>query len=471
MLNILSAKSTSYIISGLLLLTVLPFLILVYFNHPTPEDFYYEEITKNLGFYDSQRLFFKFWGGRFSYYALISLNPLILNSFTGYNFAVLFLMIIFFIALYFFVSAFTKTKLSPAEILIFSASIIFLYLYSMPSVGQGFYWLGSAINYNLVTIFVFLFFIIYYRLNNNSIQKYGKIYSAICILLAIIIAGFNEISATIFSMSIIILFLKNLIKDKKFNWFLATTIILNLIFDYISFTAPGNLQRANQYTGNNNFNISFLKSLAFLFDQVFLWISDTPLIPVTFLLIPLFMKIVKPENKIPDIFSINPLYTVFILFLFLFTGIFLMMWSSGIVPYDRILNPLLFLFLIGWFYNVINLFSFFSGRLSTVSFKYAGYLSLLSVIIIFLFLIKDNNIKTAYSEMFNGSALNFKKELNERYNYLSQSNCDSCEIENQVIAPKSFFIMDIDENPKSVYNIGYALHFKKKSVVIKKNNK
>ena len=34
---------------GFLVLMILPFLILVYFNHPTPEDFYYEEIVKRSG--------------------------------------------------------------------------------------------------------------------------------------------------------------------------------------------------------------------------------------------------------------------------------------------------------------------------------------------------------------------------------------------------------------------------------------
>lgn len=450
------------------MLMILPFLILVYFNHPTPEDFYYEEMVKSLGFYDAQRFFFKYWGGRFSYYALVSTNPLIVNSISGYNFEVLFLLVLFFISIYAFTSVFTSKYLKRGERLIFSSSIIFLYLYSMPSVGQGLYWLGSAINYNLAIVFILLFYMIYYRLSDTTNNKYRSIYLAICLLLSVLIAGFNEISALIFLMSVIFLLLKYRLIDKRFDLFLTIVLILNIVSIYIAFTAPGNSGRSGHYAGNHDFVNSFFNSFMFLFRQIFLWLFNSPLIPVTLLLIPFFMKIVKSENPKPNVFSINPVYPILITGLFIFTGIFIMMWSSGILPYGRILNSIFFVFLLGWFYNAVCLCYYFRERLKMYSFRNAKYVTLLSIIVIALVLFRDNNIKTAYTEIFDGSAMRFKNELNVRYDKLSLDACDSCIVKDQVTAPNSFFLMDIDEDPNSVYNTGYARYFKKSSVILNK---
>ncbi len=126
--KILGIKSENIVIS-FLLLTVLPFIILFYFNHPTTEDFYYIDITKNTGFLDAQRFFHKFWGGRYFYYALISTNPLIFKSIAGYNVLALILMLAFFCSIILFISEITKNSLTFREKLLFSLSIIF-YIYT-----------------------------------------------------------------------------------------------------------------------------------------------------------------------------------------------------------------------------------------------------------------------------------------------------------------------------------------------------
>lgn len=338
----------------------------------------------------------------------------------------------------------------------------------MPSVGQGLYWLGSAINYNLAVVFILLFYMIYYRLSNTLNNKYRSIYFTICILLSVLIAGFNEISALIFLMSVIFLILKNWLIDKRFDLFLTIVLILNIVAVYIAFTAPGNSGRSSHYPGNHDFLNSFVTSFEFLFRQIFSWLFNSPLFPVTLLLLPFFMKIVKSENPRPNVFSINPVYPILITGVFIFTGTFIMMWSSGIVPYGRILNSIFFVFLLGWFYNVVCLCYYFRERLKMYSFRNVKYITLLSIIVLAFVLIRDNNIKTAYTEILDGSAMSFKKELDVRYDKLSQDTCDSCIVKDHVIAPESFFLMDINEDPNSVYNIGYARYFNKRSVILNK---
>jgi Family of unknown function (DUF6056) len=464
----ISGTNNEIFIIGILAIMVLPFLILSYYNQPTPEDFYYEELTKKIGFIDSQRVFYKFWGGRYLYYALVSVNPLLFRSITGYNISSFILTISYFTVLYLFISELTKNYLTVKQRLLFSLSIIFLFLYSLPSVAQGFYWLGSEINYRIPLILIFLFFISYIRSNETSRSKRKFFYSVVCCLLAAGIAGFNEITASIFFVSIILLLLRDIFVNKKINRLLVIVTLITAISIYISFSAPGNFNRLKEYSGAEKFISSFVDSIAFVFSQTISWTFNSPIIPITLLLTPVLFRIVNSGKSVSNIFSVSPVYSVIILFLFLFTGTFIMEWSSGISPYGRILNVLYILFLMGWSYSIILFLHYIKTKFEITSLRFPKYLSAAAYLIIFFFLIRENNITTAYADLLSGKAGKFKNDVNERYEYILRDNCDSCEISLQIHAPKSLFFMDIDENPLSVYNLGYAMYFNKKSIVLKK---
>jgi len=133
-----------YITFGIIaILSLIPFLLLNYYNQPTSEDFYYSGELFTFGFSKAFRVLYKFWGGRYFGYLLILVNPLCFNSID------------------FFISRFTRNSLNLNERLLLTLSIVFVCLYSMPSIGQGFYWLISVLFYNVGIILSFLFLIVY----------------------------------------------------------------------------------------------------------------------------------------------------------------------------------------------------------------------------------------------------------------------------------------------------------------------
>lgn len=464
MLKNINSVKTKFLISGISILVILPFLILHYFNQPTPEDFFYPGIVKESGFLDAQNYFYKFWGGRISYYALTSYNPLYFYSISGYNVSAFLFFILFFYVLYLFISEFTKSILNQSERLLLLLSVFFLYLYSMPSVGQGFYWLGSVLNYHLPVIIIMLFFISYNRINIYESIGRKTFYTSICFIAAISLAGFNELSAMIFSMSLIFLFLKDYFIEKKINRYLLYMLVLNLFTDYIAFSGPGNKQRSDLYVNSQEFYYSLYNSVEFLFQQLINWIFYSPLLAVTFLLIPVFFKIIKSDKQ-SLIFSIQPVFPVALLLIFLFTGTFIMLWSNGIVPYGRILNFLFFLFLTGWFYIMIVLLSYFNRKYKFAGYKFPGYTYAVAFLIILALLVKDNNIKTAYSDLISGKAQKFHNDLETRYSKIQNEISDSCIVDGLEEVPESLFFMDIDYVPTTVYNKGYQMYFNKKSIV------
>ncbi|MEO8209920.1 MAG: hypothetical protein ABI840_05135, partial [bacterium] len=262
---------------GFLILIILPVLFLFYFNHPTTEDFYWGEIVKKAGFIDGQRFFLKYWGGRFTYYILMSLNPLFFNSIPAYNILLFLIMVSSVIILYLFISQFTGNSLTFKDKLFFTLSIFFLYLYAMPSIGQGLFCLGFIICYHLGIMLMLLFFIIYNRQIYTGNEKTKILYSIICCFVAIAIAGLNELSATIFLISIVLLLTKNLFVNKKINWSLVIFVIVTIIAVYIAFTSAGNSQRSKQYTDAHQLFYSVYNSGIFLLQQVVSWTINSPL--------------------------------------------------------------------------------------------------------------------------------------------------------------------------------------------------
>jgi len=461
---------TEYLLILFLILMVLPFLILNYFNHPAPEDFYWAEETKKLGFIKAFRGWYKFEGGRYITFALANLNPLVFNSMVGYRVHTFLLMLTFFYVLFLFVFEITKSSLAFKESVLLSLSIIFLYLYGMASVREGFYWEVAAIQYHFSFVLIMLFSIFYIRLSNENNFTKRIFYIIISCLIVLIIPGTNELSATMISILIISLIIKNFLIEKKFNWLLVVFAILIGIGVYVAFSAPGNFKRMGPSSVRGDFIYSVYNSVTFLIEKLLLWAFNTPLLVITLLFIPTFFKIIKQRAGNEDMFSINPIYSLMLCFLLLFAITYGINWSQGGFPYDRTLNFLYLVFLIEWFYILIALCIYIDKKFNISVEKLPKYVYTIAFIIIVLFLFKENNIQTAYTDLFGGAAYKYHTALNERYNFILQSTSDSIEVDSIKNVPKSFYSLElIDDN--ELFLKAFAQYFHKKSIVKKSKDK
>jgi len=463
----ISGVKTEYFLSGVLILLTFPFLVLNYFNNPTAEDFFYGEELIRKGFILSQGILNRFWGGRYFTYLFLGINPLLLKSIAAYKVTVFLLMILFCAVLYFFVNELFKNSIPFRDRFMIFISILFLYLFGMSSVSQGFYWYGSVVCYNFSIMLLLLLIIFYKRLVNSDSVRQKIFYTIICCLCSFAIAGSSEIAGVIMLIINMLMVYTSFLREKKIRLNLVIIVLVSIIFILISFTMPGNSSRANQYPGRHQLMFSLENSFEFLLQQLFIWIFNTPLLWVTILLLPVFILFIKNKSGI-EIFSINPLITLIAWFGFVYSGIFIMLWSSAIVPYDRILNLIYFAFLSGWFLNVLTLLSFGIKKKLFEKINIPKIIILLSGVITLLFIFRENNITTAYTELFNGDAAKFNNEVNERYDFIKNSSVDSVKVDSLSKSPKSFFYMDITTDPKIFYNRGYANYFNKKAIMLKK---
>ncbi|HMQ68597.1 MAG TPA: DUF6056 family protein [Ignavibacteria bacterium] len=473
MKNFLSNKFYGNTLLAFLLLMIIPFFVLFIYNHPSADDWGMAENTEIKGFVDTQIHYYKNWTGKYFSNAVMSYNPLYFNSLTGYKIVTFLLMVTFVITLYALFSRLTTSILSKKEKLIFTLSFMFMYLYAMPSLSQSFYWLTASVVYQVGIILIMLFAILYSKINDQE-DTYKKnmltFATAVCVAS---IAGCSEMSMVSGVLMISLLLVYEIITKKKIKGRLILFAVVCATGSLILITAPGNKVRGSLYPDSHKLIPSLITTASAFWDYLISWIFLSPLLFVTVLLIPLFVKIINADKAVmkgpafdPKFAGISSLVILFILF---FTPV----WSLGRAPFSRTVNIIYLMFLAAWFYNVFVLCKYVYGRKENLKIKFEkvpGYVYLIPLIIMCLFLLKKNNVKNVYADLLLGNASKYNTELNERYKMIEKSTSDSLVLGEVEMQPRTIFFTDITSDPDLEFNKMYAHYFNKKSIAVLKKD-
>lgn len=452
------------------LLMIIPFLILHYFNHPSSDDWIINDIVNQNGIIGAQSVFYLTWSGRYFSNLIVSISPLYFGSFMGYKLVTFLNMALFIFVLFLLISELTKKFLNSKESLLLTLSIFFLYVYAMPTVSQAFYWYNGAIPYQLGMILIMVFLYLFAKLSNSENSNSTGSLTFFSALVLILVYGNSEMSMVICFMAISLIILSKLIIDKKINGRLILYGVITVVCVYVMMSAPGNDVRGTVYPNSHKLLPAIIVSFSSMFKNLILWLFYSPLLFITILLLPLLYKIaVDPNKKYVNLY-VNPVYSLIVFSGFLYALFFTPVWSIGDVPFNRTVNIIFFVFLIGWFYNIIILIHYFSKKYNFNVERIPKYVYTFAFIITILFLFKKNNIKNAYSDLFKGRAAKYNNEQFARYDFINKSSADTLLLPNIVNKPSTVFICDITEDQGYHLNYMYARSFGKKSMYIIEND-
>ena len=163
-------KFENYLIL-LILFSVLPFVILFIYNHPSADDFFFFTRAEKAGFFSALKSLYFVWSGRIFTHAQLLLYPMIFKTFLGYKIFTLVLMILYFIVLHFLVKEFTGKNLSKKDMFLVSLSVFFLYLYQMSIIGEGLYNFTSVVVYHNTVMLLMLFLIFYHTVHQRKVKR------------------------------------------------------------------------------------------------------------------------------------------------------------------------------------------------------------------------------------------------------------------------------------------------------------
>ncbi len=466
--KILTGQSLNLILL-FLFFTVLPFIILSLYVHPCWDDFEYSEIAYKNGFLQSQYIWYVTWSGRFfSTAVLSSLNPLIYRSILGYKIITLILILLFIVSVFYLVNEIFKDNISARQKLICTFSFCYLFILGLPASELALFWLASSVIYQLANIMMIFLTALFIRAIQTNKQELSRGLIIMICLLIFAVEGSNEVSMLITTIFFTAVFAGNIIVNRKFEKYLFIFAAAAVVSFLIVYLAPGNDFRLSTNPNSHNLLFSLKNSFTDLFKFILYRIYNLPLLIFTILFISFyiaFLSIKKPGHiKI----KISPIYSTGLFLLLLFSGIFVSYWSLGTATPYRTLNVIYFLFLLGWFINIIIILKYLYAKeklsLKTIP-EYAFILLCLAVM--FSFMKETGSIKEAYKDLFSGKASKFNSELNDRYKNIYSGTSDTVKIDSLSSVPKSFFYYDIGSDPDGKYNKLQSEYFGKKVIIRK----
>lgn len=455
-------------ISSLILL-IAPFIINCFFAYPQTDDFSYSVASRDLGLMKAQYDCYINWSGRFTSTALLSINPLVYGSITGYRLLFVFLIIAQFASLYLLVEVLTKKALSCQDKLIFSMTFLFAFLDQMDDVRSGLYWMAGVITYQVAGTLMILFFTLFHLINQDQKHNNAQTKAAV-ILLSVLMGGTNEISLVLTFLITALLIYRHYALKKLVSRFQVITFLAVATGSCFGLFAPGNFARMKDYEAHRDIFIiaasAFSSSLAYIGK----WITS-PLVLILMTMV-FFTVISRPQLK-STFGNIKMAYSTSILLFLTFTSFFIPYWSTGMLPQNRVLNMIYFFFLIGWMINLAVIFANLGehvlalGRIMDI--RLCG--CVVATYIILLFGLQTSNFVLVTRDLLSGTSFRYSKEMQQIQSQITDCADDICTVEDVTNRPYSLYFYFIGFDAQDWANGGYAAYFRKKRIFLIKEKK
>lgn len=451
----------------LFLYAVIPFLLCCYFIFPCNDDFEIAVNVKKYGYLHYQYFNYMGWGGRYSNNALLSfLLPLIINRLFVYKIISFFCILLTFVPVLLFTKAIFKETLSKTERYSIAMLFFVLFLFQMPSPFYAFYFFCGFINYNL---FVIALLFLFYFLIRVYFQKprYVNWSRFIILLIIFVMIGLIEISVMFVNLFLFAVLLVRYYYSRKLDVFLLVCFFSSLLFSVFSVTAPGNSIRGAYYEGNSTNNIfySMLSSGISTAKYSIIWLQNGLILIFTLFFIPLASKFCQ-SGRFKSIVKINPLISLGIFLIILAACFFPPYYATGGKHFPTsYLNNIYFVFLAGWFYNILVTVNYFQNKYKAVLKTYPSYVYIV-LFILCLSPLKDFNIRRAYNELYSGECATYNNEMLGRYELMEKSRTDTIVFRKLSVTPQTVCHSDLTSKSDSWENIYFAKYYNKKSVIV-----
>ena len=440
--------------------SLLPFIVLAFYNNPQFDDFTFFAWSNSMSFTEYMHFVLLNENGRFTALSLLYFIPDPGVSLIYFKIYPVFILVFFAFTLSFFIKIFFKTSKTTRWLIV--VGLISCYLNSMPSLSEGIYWVTGGIAHFTPLILILWVFIYLKQINTQSISNSQKnVIKAFLLFLSFFIVGFEEIILVyvvfvFFFLTIIAFILK--LEHKRYYLLIFTISVLGALIVIFS---PGSISRANNSHSEKAFDIIHTLYGAMYWGSFhfFNTVIKSPLF--FFILFLLF----KPDDTIQLNFKKSPILHPLLLLLLSYLLIILLFFPgilSMVGTYTRMINVILFLSITIVIVNLFNL-KLYYRKLSFYrlpdSLKYFP-------IILSLFLLFIGNHKTAINDILYGTAKNYDLEVTQRLKILNnEKNKELVTIKKFKSYPKSICIADISNKHNDWESACYSVYYNIKKLL------
>jgi len=468
-------------------MTIIPLIILSFCAHPSPgDDYFYTNSVLEHGFWEAQKKMYYDWQGRFFATALGSLNPLVFGWMFGYKLLPISLIFLLLHSSYLLISEAAKRSLPAKTAWALALALFFLYVFNMPSLCEGIYWMIGTLTYQTPNIFAAYFFALLLRIYRTEefYKRLLLVFACSCFLIAAI--GSNETTMLILLVALGSIFACRFLLARKIDAVLALLLGVAIIASCAVIFAPGNTARATHTVHHPDLIKAIMVAAFGSFSMMAQWVG-APLVLLTMMFIPVGLQISNHFKKSENYFAIHPLVSAGILLIVTFATFFPAAWARGNLGPPRVQNVGYFIFLLNWFFNIqVIIHHFNKGEFKFE--KLAGRVyPILGLAVFGCIFLQHNNIRLAYSNLVSmrmikaivslqprksalqGTAYFYDIRMRKRYKALQQCQENVCEVKRLKSYPYAIFFEDLQDDEQDWRNRTVASYFNKKAVKLKNN--
>jgi len=452
-----------------LIICLLPFLIVSIYNYPILDDYLVATRMREGSIADFVKWYYTQCGGRY--------------------FSALIMAVVY----YFETHLFTIVKIFPMVVLLINSAAFyvlyrcffskinavalafitqFAFLINVHSLITSIYWGLSSIVYYLAGSVLVFFLSYYYKINTQ--KKHISTYILLLLFLFVII-GSSETMIVIFLLFHIYVAFIYITQFKKINFLIVFIILTALIFSVFSLMAPGYQERMDynprlEREVSGTFDVlifSFKQTFVFTGKTLLTWLKSIFLLPLSFIFLNIISSVKNRINK-QNLFKIHPVFAL-LLFLLIPAAYYPSFFAVNFCEH-RVKDFGYYIFVLVWFYNLTVLFVYFINNNKgfklpwDLNLKKISYFSLL--IIIILLIVRPNNVRTVYGDLFKGRAAAYQAQNNKRHIEIYNCKEKECMVERleEENMPYSLFFENLTPCPYHWVNIYYARYFNKDSI-------
>jgi hypothetical protein len=363
----------------------------------------------------------------------------------------------------FFIKALLNKKTLDVSVVAVSFCMVLLYLFKMPSLTEGFYWLAGGITYQLANIATLVTVTLLLTMRRAENYKWKL---AAAVFLCIMICGANETSMLEFLYILVALMAFEYASTCSIPKHYYLLLFVSLVAASIILVAPGNAVRAAYFQGEKNILKATLMAATSGFHRIEFWFFDVLVLLVLFLPFLKQVEISSPaERKIKPLLLF--LYPLFI-FGILIVGYFPAFWSIGFEPPSRTVNVLYFLFLGSCFHYAVLCVTYVRQR-SGASIAIPLFAQWILFFMLFRSMAPHTHYHTATLDLVSGRAKTYDLEMEMRYLEVRKHENEDVVFKPLTVIPTSIFFVDIEaEHPEDWKNLCTRDYFHLKSLNLTK---
>lgn len=464
------------ILVAALLILLVPLTLLCLYIHPSADDLIYAawyRVPVPVGFWEYHAGNYLTWNGRYFSTILLTLNPLVFGSFTGYKLLPIIIIIVFCSGFFRLIKNFFSSQ-SSGEVFIVTLFITVTYLDVVPSLPETLYWMSGAITYTLTwgLLFHFVASLIAYF---SKPSKWGML---AVFVLAWATIGSNELAAFTVVLITMALAMQMVLNKSRYKNIALALALMSLLFALIVVLAPGNANRLSFFDNHHNLSFACRQSFTDLFKISILVLKHPALLMLNALA---FINAPRWDGDKKLFYLVNnrkifllPLIFIIPALFFYFVSAF----SMGLPPPLRLHGYVAFLLLAGCVACA------FGAGIKYAPATWNGFnrqiintiLSAFFVIFVLTafhkkdgenYYIKGNIMQALYD--LTHDAPNYNALMNQRYELIEKSkatNKQNIIVPHMPFQPQSIFFVDIKPDTAHWINWGTAGYFNLKTIAI-----